>query len=240
MGFWSGICSAVSSGCKAIGNAISSGVSAISSGLSGVGNALGKIAENLSGKLATKLLYFVPVIGDIAMVIDLIVAVADMLGVFDKEENPEELGVKAEQAEKKPEDFESTQEYIKYLNEEVQIDQEAFDNLSEDEKLAYKITGASIILDGVAEKKGLDIDPTFVRDFAVAGFTAKEMDVLLDKFKDMKAKTNLDDYFKGEMSMKDEVKVSDSLEQGLKDIRPDEDPFKKITEIRDRTLGVEE
>ena len=64
-----------------------------------------------------------------------------LLGCSD---SPAELGDKALNAEKKPEDFETTSDYIKYLEKDIKLDREAFQNLTPEEKRTRELTGTEI------------------------------------------------------------------------------------------------
>ncbi|MGL4876086.1 MAG: hypothetical protein ACRC30_15715 [Clostridium sp.] len=232
MGFWSSVGSFVSS----IGSAVSAGISAIGSGLSKLGNVVGSMAIKLGGGLGLAVASFIPVLGKITLVVEAITMIAQGLGLIGKEEQPEELGQKAEMSEKKPEDFDSTQEYIEYLKNEVALDKEKFKNITEDELMAYKITGSAILLDGISEKKGIQITPTFIRDMAKVGLNGKQMEGVIDKFKEEKAKPDLEGYFKGDLSVKEDTKIESALEGGLKstfDNMTTDEIFEKIDSIRD-------
>lgn len=66
-------------------------------------------------------------------------------------------GLKMQQSEKGIEEFENVQSYIKYLNEEIKLDKEKFENLLEEEKVAYAISGLSVEIGAVSEKMGVNI-----------------------------------------------------------------------------------
>lgn len=74
----------------------------------------------------------------------------------------DELGWKAEKAEKNMSDFESVEAYINFLHDEVEIDKEKFASLSDEAKMAYCTIGLAIEADAVNEKIGVNISPEFV------------------------------------------------------------------------------
>ena len=87
--------------------------------------------------------------------------VAEILGLKDEEETPEELGMKAEIAEKKPEDFESVDQYIEYLREEVSIDKKELEELSDEDRVKYLAIGTAITIKGIEEKYKMDMPVDF-------------------------------------------------------------------------------
>ncbi|EAI7225308.1 hypothetical protein CK602_08505, partial [Campylobacter coli] len=98
MGFWSAVggfisscASAIGSACKAIGGVIMDGI----------------------GKLAGAML---PHIGTISIILNII---GQITGLFNKDDNVEDLGAAMRQSDKKPEDFDSINAYIDYLKNEI-------------------------------------------------------------------------------------------------------------------------
>lgn len=67
------------------------------------------------------------------------------------------IGVKITQAEKGIDDFESTEAYITYLKNEIELDKEKFDALSREEKVSYTITGMAVEVGAIGEKLGVEI-----------------------------------------------------------------------------------
>ena len=98
----SAICSGISSLCSSIGGALSPVISTISSTLvSGLGIGLKEIALGLK------------------IICAIVSVIAEEIGIKKEEETPEELAMQAEQSDKKPEDFDSINEYIGYLRDEM-------------------------------------------------------------------------------------------------------------------------
>ena len=77
---------------------------------------------------------------------ELISSVAELLGLKDEDDNSEELGLKSEKADRKPEDFDSREEYMSYLKDDVELDNYDREKLN-DESLKKKYSA-----------KGLDIE----------------------------------------------------------------------------------
>lgn len=165
MGFWScissacsAVCSAVSSVCSSIGGAIMGGI----------------------GSLA-------PVISPwIAVAVKVISFLAELFTEKPKEEKPEELGMKAEQADKKPEDFDSINDYIEYLRQEIKVDDAKLENLSEEERMKYQAVGLGLYVKNIEEKQGMKLDPAFLKvvpEMINLGYTAQDIGNLMQSMK---------------------------------------------------------
>ena len=80
----------------------------IMKGLTGVLDKIFKILSKITPEL-------------IKGVTELISSVAELLGLKDKDDSSEELGLKSEIADRKPEDFDSREEYISYLRDNIEL-----------------------------------------------------------------------------------------------------------------------
>jgi len=136
-----------SSACSFVSDVASSAVSAISSALGSISGSIGGVAESLL-KVAA------PYLGPISQIVSL---VAQFIGVLKADDNIDELGTKAMEADKKPEDFASNAEYIDYLRNEVELDKEKFDKASDVKKMERKEVGVYVVSKGIEEKKGFDM-----------------------------------------------------------------------------------
>ena len=66
----------------------------------------------------------------IILAVQVISKIAEALGLKDKEkDDPDELAMKVEKDDKKPEDFDSTEAYIKHLHEDVELSKEEKEKL---------------------------------------------------------------------------------------------------------------
>lgn len=95
----------------------------------------------------------------VGKVIDIICRVAETLDVLNMDVTPEEIGLKAQVADKKSEEFDSVSDYIEYLNKEVVLDGK--EEIDEEESFAAKCVGAGIIKEAVDEKLGSEIKMEF-------------------------------------------------------------------------------
>lgn len=154
----SAVCSAVSSVCSSIGGAIMGGI----------------------GSLA-------PVISPwLSIAVAVISVLAEIFTEKPKEEKPEELGMKAEQADKKPEDFDSINDYIEYLRQEIKVDATKLENLSEEERMKYQAVGLGLYVKNIEEKQGMKLDPAFLKvvpEMINLGYTAQDIGNLMQSMK---------------------------------------------------------
>ena len=154
----SALCSAVSSVCSSIGGAIMGGI----------------------GSLA-------PVISPwLSIAVAVISVLAEIFTEKPKEEEPEELGMKAEQADKKPEDFDSINDYIEYLRQEIKVDDAKLENLSEEERMKYQAVGLGLYVKNIEEKQGMKLDPAFLKvvpEMINLGYTAQDIGNLMQSMK---------------------------------------------------------
>lgn len=153
---------------SSIGHAISSAVSGvcscvsrICSGIAGVlgGTSLG----NAISSFVTKIGVAIPglnIISAIIAVASIVCTIAEVLGLKkEKEDEPDELAMKAEKDDMKPEDFDSTEAYIKHLQEDVTLtkeEKEKLDKMSPEERSAYRATGTYLYTKAINEKLGFD------------------------------------------------------------------------------------
>jgi len=204
MGFWSSLGSAISS-------FVSGAVSVVSNAIKSVGKAVVETAKE-----------FLQVgIDKLKTVVEILEIIAKALGIIKPEEDAEELGDKAMRADKKPEDFDSINEYIEYLRNEIKSSREEFEKLSPEERLARKAVGSALLAKAIEEKKSLEIPVEFWNEAVRVGLNSKEIDQFLDKFK--KAGVSPSDfvkYLKRELESRDESKMDSVLIQAYKELEP--------------------
>lgn len=154
----SALCSAVSSVCSGIGGAIMGGI----------------------GSLAPVISPWLPI------AVAVISVLAEIFTEKPKEEKPEELGMKAEQADKKPENFDSINDYIEYLRQEIKVDAAKLENLSEEERMKYQAVGLGLYVKNIEEKQGMKLDPAFLKvvpEMINLGYTAQDIGNLMQSMK---------------------------------------------------------
>lgn len=182
----SAVCSGISSVCSAIGGALFSGASGVAS-----------LAASIMGPLT-------PTIGEILVAIHMVSTIvsyiAEALGLKGQEEKPEELALKAEEADRKPEDFDSIQAYIEYLRNEVAIDKQKVEELTEEEKAKYAVIGTGLYIKGIEEKYKIEAPGEFWRTVADLKMTGNEVKEYIETFKEngITNMKDMSDYIKGE------------------------------------------
>lgn len=237
MGWFGSAVSAIGGALSSVGSAICSGISSLCSGIGGsFFSGIGTLATSLilPGLGLPELLLGIQIISAIVS------AIAEILGIKQEEETPEELGMKAEQAEKKPEDFDSTEAYIEYLRNEVSVDKEKLENLSEEEKVKYGAIGGAIYIKGIEEKYGIEAPAEFWTTVANFDMKGEEVKQYIDSCK-ANGITNMkdvSDYIKGvapESGTKPEV-VSNSIMDALKKNNPEATEEELIDKFNELTL----
>lgn len=244
-----------------IGGALSTVGSAITSAISGVCSAVGgfltKAATgicNFATTLIEKGKVLFPEMSPVRIIIEVVGAavskIAEYLGIKKPEvDSPEDLGMKVEEAEKQPDDFESTQAYIDYLHDEINIDMEKKKNLTMEQRAAYSSIGSSLYLDASAEKLGLekgDITPEVLLDWAFLKLEASEIIATINKLKEMGLKPqSLSDFLHNTVGAKFEEKENamTAMMKAFMDLNPDmsqDDIADKVSDMRDEILTKEE
>jgi len=219
MGFWGSVCSAVSS-------VVSSAVSVVSSAVKAVGSVVVEGAKKFLEMGIEKL----------EKVVTILETIAKALGIIKPEEDTEELGNKAMKADKKPEDFDSTNEYIEYLRNEIRSSKEELEALPLEERLARKAVGSALLSKAISEKKSLEIPVEFWKETVSLGLDAKEIDQFLTKFKNAGiAPSDFLKYLKRELDTKEESKMDSVLVEAYRELEPDVD----IKDIEEKIVNLQ-
>lgn len=169
-------------------SAIGAGISAIGTAISTIGSAVLKVGATITscaadiGKLAMDTLFPFKILDTISTIVSMI---AHFLGLTDENENFEEMGAKATQdGVKSPEKFDSIEQYIKYLKEDVELDEARFNAMSKDEKLGAHLIGVATTVQGVEEKSGVELSPKFLVEFSKMKLENNELKDYIKAFKD--------------------------------------------------------
>jgi len=205
MGFWSSVGSAVSS-------FVSGAVSVVSRAVKAVGSV---VVEG-----AKKFLEFE--MDKLKTIVTILETIAKALGIIKPEEDTEELGDKAMKAEKKPEDFDSINEYIEYLRNEIKSSKEELEALPKEQRLARSAIGSALLSKAISEKKDINIPVEFWNEAVGMGLDAKQIDVFLKKFQDAGvAPSDFLKYLKRELNEEKENKMDSILEQTYRELEPE-------------------
>ena len=153
-----------------------------------------KLQESMKG-FAERMLVLAekyPSIAEFAQMIDKAADImGDILFALGINADPvDELGAKIAQADKGVDDFESIEAYITYLKNEIELDKEKFEALSEEERVSYTITGMAVEAGAIGEKLGIEIPADVVEIVAKVAeigkvvVDAKELISLIGNLKD--------------------------------------------------------
>lgn len=259
MGLFSAIGGAITGMVGAVstlGSAICGGISRICSAIGGTG---------LGGLLGSAVTGFAAALGVVgaavglspiqAAVIAVIVVskVAEAIGLKkEKEDEPDELAMKAEYADKKPEDFDSTEEYIHYLHDKVKLDiaqQQKLRNMTPEERAAYQLSGSYLYLKASEEKLGMDgastrdikgVDPQFIMDAYKLGLSGEEMVTYIKSLQSqgMNNTKGMSDYLHNKAdSIESARKVQNAIISAIKENNPsisEQGIDAKLKEMRDQ------
>lgn len=159
MGFFSGLANLVSSAISTVCSAVSSVCSCIGGALGGtfLGSAVSSFVRTIGLSIPG-----VQIFAAILTVSNIVCNIAQAIGLKKQGENePDELAVKAEKDDMRPDDFESTEAYIKHLQEDIQLTKEdrvRLDKMSPEERAGYRATGTYLYAKACSEKMGLDTE----------------------------------------------------------------------------------
>lgn len=217
-----------------IGDALSSGLSMVLEGVSGVARVIGDGIKSLCESVGSEglaligciaIAILVPGFGvpELLALIQCVAEVAKILGVDTGEDSPEELGMKTEIAEKKPEDFDRIQEYIKYLNNDVELEEGATENLTDVEKAKYGAMGAALNIRALEEKYDINLSPDFLRDITIMKLSSQEVASFIEDFKDkgIDKMQEMTDYLRDKSTEMDKSVISGSMLETMSKLYPE-------------------
>lgn len=225
-----------------ISSAISAVGSFISSAASTIGTAVSGFAKSAFGIIAKLPIPGLELINVISIAAKIIHAVVEFLGIK-SEEDPEVLGAKAEQSEKSLEDFDNDVEaYIKYLKEEVELDKERFEKMTQEERMGCKAIGMALETKAVEEKiGGIEISPECLATLtkiqsAGINIDAKELVGIVQALKEQGI-TNMNDVveFLDGKGSSDRLKTGEAMTTALGD-----GAATKIMDLQDAVRKYEE
>lgn len=228
-----------------LGNLISTG---ISKAVSFIGSAFSSITPSITN-FATKLISpfnkILLAIEVVSVVINIVAGIAELLGLKPEKESAEELGAKAKEAPLKQDDFESTEAYIHYLRNEIELDKEKFEKMDEHEKLACSAVGASLYAKNIEERIGVKLSPEFLLIAGKLEMKALEVKAFIDSFKEngLKDMQLMGEYLSGKLDEKTDTKVESAIIKGFKSMNPEmskNDIQNKIADMTKETLRPEE
>lgn len=159
---FAGIGAAISGAISCVGGFIGSGISAVTGAISGLASSIGGTlvagAKSLASGIAS---VGAKLLGEFS-ISDVLSGVGKIMGIFasEDEEDMDDLGCRASQSDKKPEEFKSTEEYINHLKHDIEYDREkAQAEMKENpvKHYAYATVGATITGNAISEKAGIEL-----------------------------------------------------------------------------------
>ena len=176
-------------------------------GLSGVLDKILKILSKITPEL-------------IKEVTSLISSVAELLGLKDEDDSSEEIGMKSEKADRKPEDFDSREEYISYLKDDVELDKYDREKLNDESlKEEYIAKGLDIEMGAINEKIGVKLGLEDYVMMAKAGINkVQDFMTIVDTFKEKGVEPLINEAIERLIPMKEGATVIDTLKEGVNKI----------------------
>ena len=218
MGWFSNAISSVS-------NFVSSVCSGISSAVSSVGRAIADTATTIAS-LGVELA---------AKVGETIKSVGEALGILSPEDTLEELGEKAMVTDKKPEDFDSFNDYINHLRHDVQIDREKFSRLDDKELMVRSSIGASLTLKGINERLDTVVTPEFMATVTKQELEAEEIVATVESYKEKDLSLNdYSLYMDDELTLDEGNKHSNALVEAYQKLEPE----LSLEQIEDKVMRL--
>ncbi|MEZ7733718.1 hypothetical protein O3799_09360 [Fusobacterium periodonticum] len=189
-------------------------------GLSGVLDKILKILSKITPEL-------------IKDVTELISSVAELLGLKDEDDSSEELGLKSEIADKRLEDFDSREEYINYLKDDVELDEydkEKLNNESLKEK--YSAKGLDIEMSAINEKMDVNLGIEDYVILAKAGINkVQDFMTIIDTFKEKGVEPLINEAIERLIPMKEGATVIDTLKEGVNKIENAKTTWDKFNDM---------
>ena len=187
MGFFSAVGGFISGVAGALSSAVSGFFSGVASLASNIGlGGIVSIASAIAG-LAIPGVGLAELVNIISLVANVVGLLANILGLNETEDEADELGFKAEVADMKPEDFDNDMvKYNKYLSkyELSEEDKNRFDNLSDEERLKYKVVGLGIQISGIESELSVTNLSECVCDLSRAELSKEEIVDYVNECKD--------------------------------------------------------
>ncbi len=192
---------------------ITAAIGAIGTFLSAAGPAICRFGTALMAKL--------PVVLDtINKVVQIVTSVAQLFGVLSPDEDLEELGAKACQADKNSEDFKTNEAYINYLRNEVTLDHEAYAKRGDMECMAHMAAGVSVVSQGVQEKTGVEITPDFWVEATRLSLSAAEVGKAISAFGKSGDLGVFVDYLKGDLGLEQKLQAGEIIKDVVSELNP--------------------
>ena len=166
-------------------------------------------------------------------VTSLISSVAELLGLKDEDGSSEELGLKSEIADRKPGDFDSREEYISYLRDDVELDKYDREKLNnENLKEEYTAKGLNIEMGAINEKMDVNLGIENYVMMAKAGINkAQDFMIIIDTFKEKGVEPLINEAIERLIPIKEGATVIDTLKEGVNKIENVKEVWDKFNDM---------
>lgn len=207
-----------------------------------VGPAIGAAVSALVTKLPNIIISAKIVVDTISTVVS---KVAESLGIAPKDENPEELGVKAIQDGTRPKmNTETTQEYLDYLRKDVQLDREKYEKMSIEEKVACNALGTTMVSKSIEEKTGVELPPEFLMTVYKSKLRFEQVERFINTFADrgISSMGDFTKYITNDLSEGQAEKVGRIIKDSIKELSPtmtEEEIMQKVVDMKRSYNGLD-
>lgn len=234
----SGIASAVTGAVSTLGNLASKAISSFVGGIaSKAGTLLKAVSSIWAGPLGTVL---GPIIVDLAVkvIVKVVTELAKKYGVVEKNDKPEEIGYRLEEADKHAdwrgrEDFTSFKGYYSYLKE--QIPEEEIDTVRLKKNFGtYSLLGAQAEVQALEEKFDLRIPKASLIEIGRSAMEVKEVQAFIRAFEELGYKyLNISEYLKGTLPAGELERITAALLDAMKFYFPEKTEGELVTRLND-------
>ena len=206
------------------------------------------ICTTIGGVLKTVVPMIPKIVEAIKVIVPIVSALAELIIGKPKDELPEELALKAEVAHENgvtSEDFESTDAYINYLREKIELDAERMKKVeSEENRAAYSAVGSALYIKSIKEKFDISLEPDFWTMGGKIGLESTQIRGLLEEMNERKMRDGrvFVDYMEGKLPIgsNEQAAMYDTLKSVLKESDPEAGNAQlnqMMAELRQRASG---
>lgn len=150
--------------------------------------------------------------------------ISEILNIAPEGENPQELGAKAMQEGIRPIGLEeTTQEYLDYLRNDVELDREKFEKLTDEERLNCEVIGDTMLVKSIEEKTGVELSAEFLLAIPQVHLQYQTVVALIKTFSNAGI-LSLNDYTRyiaNDMSEVEAEKVGSAVKEAIKEVTPE-------------------
>ena len=130
----------------------------------------------------------------------------------------------------------SAKEYLDYLRNDVPLNEEEYDKLSDYDKMRCEVLGTFMVAKTIEEKAGVELSPDFVMAIAKANLSPEQTEKLINAFSENRI-ASMGEFHKyisnaPEMTIEAAEKVEDILTDVIKETSPELSENEILNEIQ--------